>query len=564
MYTPNCLIGDADDLRYRQILEHEERRAVILAKIGPSAIGPPPEEEGLAASSELTAKININDDPPADLNSEESRRKQGPATTSSDQPRSRKYQDPRSKLLPYSESAEKGLLCSMWLDPRVKKECLQRCSAPMFHLPAHVALFNSFAEIESATGKMEFPLVLEHLSRNDRLDEFGLDQDEQKATLNEIFCYVPCSDNWGHYFEWLLAEYQRREIRKFCWDLEQKTADSQIDVKQLLPELDAFHTKLANEVTSPQQPLDLYRSVMRNLDDFASLTIPPRAPLLGDWMKEGDIGFVHGWRGDGKTWFVDLLMAALALGEPLGTWQVPSTVSVLYLDGEMAYDDAKGRLLGLIGSGNTNFRIIHHEDLFQYDCCTMNLANPVTQEVLTELCLESAIRVLVLDNLSCLAEGVLENDAIEWEKLQPWFLTLRRHRISVILLLHDGLSGRPRGNTKREDPINWSIKIKRIDLEPGELGAKFETSFDKHRNTQKPEPTRRWHVVTQAEGRVTYGCEELSLEAKVLEQIQAGKTSASVIAKTLGVHSSTVSRAADKLEVKGKIETRAKGYFPLQ
>jgi len=44
------------------------------------------------------------------------------------------------------------------------------------------------------------------------------------------------------------------------------------------------------------------------------------------------------------------------------------------------------------------------------------------------LCVEKAIKVLIIDNLSCLVSGVKENDADAWEILLAWLLDLRRRR----------------------------------------------------------------------------------------------------------------------------------------
>jgi putative DNA primase/helicase len=72
--------------------------------------------------------------------------------------------------------------------------------------------------------------------------------------------------------------------------------------------------------------------------------------------------------------------------------------------------------------------------------------------MITEICRDKGIKVLVLDNLGCLFCGVGENDADQWEKILPWLLELRRHGISVIIVHHSGHDPtRMRGTVKRED-----------------------------------------------------------------------------------------------------------------
>jgi hypothetical protein len=137
----------------------------------------------------------------------------------------------------------------------------------------------------------------------------------------------------------------------------------------------------------------------------------------------------------------------------------------------------------------------------------MNLADPVNQKVITELCVEKGIKVLILDNLSCLVSGVKENDADASEELSHWLLDLRRRRVAIVIVHHAGVSGkRMRGTTKREDPAAWMIRLEPTEaIDPAEPGAKFEMSFQKIRTTPKLEWIRLWHFKTEANGQVSTG-----------------------------------------------------------
>jgi hypothetical protein len=50
------------------------------------------------------------------------------------------------------------------------------------------------------------------------------------------------------------------------------------------------------------------------------MEIKPREPMIGDWLKEGDLGFIFAVRGVGKTWFGMDLARALADGKNFGPW----------------------------------------------------------------------------------------------------------------------------------------------------------------------------------------------------------------------------------------------------
>jgi len=110
------------------------------------------------------------------------------------------------------------------------------------------------------------------------------------------------------------------------------------------------------------------------------------------------------------------------------------TWPVLYVDGEMPFDVMRQRITALRGSIPENFHFLSHEILFRREEATLNLTNFGAQKALIDFCLSKGIRVLILDNLSCLFSGLKENDADAWEPAKLWLLTLRRHRIAVIVV----------------------------------------------------------------------------------------------------------------------------------
>src|SRR5690349_6525993 len=122
---------------------------------------------------------------------------------------------------------------------------------------------------------------------------------------------------------------------------------------------------------------------------------------------------------------------------------------------------ARERLKGLAAQNKRLF-VLPHEILFERAGLVMNLADSQTQRVLTALCVEKTVKVLLLDNLSCLFSGMKENDADEWEKVLSWLLDLRRRRIAVLIVHHAGRSGFMRGTTKREDSLDWIIKVEKL------------------------------------------------------------------------------------------------------
>ena len=60
--------------------------------------------------------------------------------------------------------------------------------------------------------------------------------------------------------------------------------------------------------------------------ELKGLTITPRKKILDEWFREGDLGYVFGFRGVAKTWFSLGLSTALSTGGKIGQWQAHEPV----------------------------------------------------------------------------------------------------------------------------------------------------------------------------------------------------------------------------------------------
>ena len=318
----------------------------------------------------------------------------------------------------------------------------------------------------------------------------------------------------------------------------------------------------ADEASLFEELLSKYEAAVKTVAELEELDIPERKFLIEKWMREGDTGFVFGERGSGKTWFIDALATSASMGRALFDWTVPEPIDVLLIDGEMPPDAVRDRLKGL-SPGNKRLHLLHHQVLFDQTGLAMNLTDERVQQVVTALCEKRRVKLLILDNLSCLFAGLPENEADPWERVLIWLLDLRRRRIAVLIVHHASRSGTMRGTSKREDSAFWIIRVDEVkDRDCDEPGAHFETTFTKQRNSERREWTRDWTFRTEADGQITIGCEEISFAAKVLQLIQAGLTSATEIAEELGAAKSTVCKSVKGLINQKLVELRGRQYRP--
>ena len=309
------------------------------------------------------------------------------------------------------------------------------------------------------------------------------------------------------------------------------------------------------------QLFERMRKAVLSSVDLSRLEVPVRQSVLGTWCKEGDLGFIFGERGCGKTWLVGSIAAYTARGISLFDWSIDHPWNVLWIDGEMPLADFKDRLLGLLDAPKDNLAILHHEHFFDLGLGSLNLADPTTQKALLMLCLARDVHLLIIDNLSCLFSGMLENDSDEWEKVLPWLLELRRMGVTVIIVHHASRSGTMRGTSKREDSASWIIKVEKVlGADEEEDGARFSTTFTKQRSGDSIELSREWYFKTNGDGEVEIAAIERTFDEKVYELIKNGLSTATDISMELGCAKSTVSKAAKRMLDRKLIQKSGRGY----
>ena len=297
--------------------------------------------------------------------------------------------------------------------------------------------------------------------------------------------------------------------------------------------------------------------------ELANLTVPAREKILGEWFKQGDLGFIFGPRGLGKTWLAMHLARQCAEGGSVADWPVHKPRRVLYVDGEMALDSIRERDAALTTGPADGMFYLQHEALFHLAGQVLNLTKPLVQAALLEKCQQDKIEILILDNLSCLFTGIKENDADAWEQVLPWLLDLRRNRIAVVFIAHSGRNGFMRGTSRREDAAFWIIKLAEAK-DDGEIqnGARFVARFDKNRNAMEADcPPLEWHFnKPQDETRARVSWKKMSTAQIFRQWIEDGVTSAQDIAEEMGISKGQVSKLAKRGIMAGWLKKNGREY----
>jgi hypothetical protein len=237
------------------------------------------------------------------------------------------------------------------------------------------------------------------------------------------------------------------------------------------------------EPKEPQPERKSLRLAVLEAEDFLKKEMPEKKVYLDPWLTALAIILVTGQRGIGKSWFLLALLFAIAKRKGFGPWNALNTDPALYLDGEMAGQDAQERLLTLDSTGERESPLYIYSDAYaaSQGFPRANLLNPEWRKQMKDLLLELGVKVWAVDNIASLTPGIDENSKQEWDPINQWLLELRFNEITTILAHHTNRAGGQRGTSGREDNIDISILLKHPEGYTAEDGASFITSFTKAR-----------------------------------------------------------------------------------
>jgi|CXWL01.1.fsa_nt_gi putative DNA primase/helicase len=229
--------------------------------------------------------------------------------------------------------------------------------------------------------------------------------------------------------------------------------------------------------------VDLSKALV-SYTDLLALDLPERPRYL-PWLLERSTVMVYGPRGIGKTFFQLALSVALTTGTALWKWACPTPVGVLYVDGEMQLDELRQRCTALMDTPPKAPLVFLTSRLVYERCGGKDLiltSEVMRQEVVKILDAHPEIRVVILDNISCLFSGLNEDSKQDWEPINAWLSRLRHRGITPVLVHHAGKGGQQRGTSGREDSLDTSIELARPTGGDAREGCHFELNFTKNRS----------------------------------------------------------------------------------
>src|SRR5215472_6494870 len=135
---------------------------------------------------------------------------------------------PRS--LPFSEDAEKGVICSLLLAPReIADICILRLRPGAFYIPAHQIIYDLVIEFRDKSKPIDFVSLRQSLKDRNQLEETG-----GVEYLNELYTFVPTAANANYYVEIVREKFILRQLILACNRLASQCYENQEELDGLL------------------------------------------------------------------------------------------------------------------------------------------------------------------------------------------------------------------------------------------------------------------------------------------------------------------------------------------
>ncbi len=219
-------------------------------------------------------------------------------------------------------------------------------------------------------------------------------------------------------------------------------------------------------------------------EKFMALAFPKPQLILEPWLPAPGLLMIHAARGQGKTWFALSVAKAVAAKADLLGWTCQRYARVLYVDGELPGAKLQERLDRFERSPPGLFHVLCRDTFLLRRQPMPDLGTKEGREVLNDMIDGCQPDLIIFDSLSTLVRTGVENEAESWAPIQDWMLAHRWKGRTIIMIHHEGRSGKPRGTSKREDVMDTMIGLKMVEREGDELDGEsvFELQFTKHRD----------------------------------------------------------------------------------
>lgn len=326
------------------------------------------------------------------------------------------------------------------------------------------------------------------------------------------------------------------------------------DIEKAQPNFDfTFGGKVnSDQKVIPIRPIPNVDKIPPIFDDLVTACeIKPIEYIFYPCLPVQGIGFIYAATGVGKTRFTLNLAYAIAAGGTFLKYKCPKPRKVLYVDGEMAFNELHQRYIEIVKHQgkldfSENFAFLTPDKILPYKIPKIDTEEG--QQMYLQLIEKYGFEVLVFDSLSRMSTFD-ENKSNEWRVIEDFLLHLKSIGKSVIVVHHSGKDKQGyRGTSIMMDCANFGISLQAVvqdtleeDRDWSEQRIKVE--YQKTRGFSG-ENACSYEISLKNEVWTYHSIEQTDIE-KVIERLDIQMTQGA-IAKELGFSQPKVSRLIKK------------------
>lgn len=380
------------------------------------------------------------------------------------------------KPLPHNAEAERSILGAILIDNSTLKTIAEELKPEDFFHDHHRRIYSAMVALFNSEQPIDLVTLTEELHKASLLDSVG-----GPGYIAQLMDGVPHVTNVAHYARMVKDKAALREM------IHATHAIQQLALNDVEPPEDILkYAALAmSQVSKIRERTGL---VAVDVRDFLVMDLPPLEYAMEPLLTVKGRGMVYAPRGAGKTFITMQIAHSIAMGTPCFVWDIPKRRPVVYVDGEMhsAMLQERQREILKINGGDppeTGFLKLITRDL-QKDVRPKINTNAGRAHLEAHL---SSGDVLILDNLSALSPSSDEKETEDWALIEDWLSDLSWRGITTIFVNHSGKSGDQRGTSKREDLLDFVLKLRVPSDHTMDEGLRAELHLTKLRG-KSPKP----------------------------------------------------------------------------
>ena len=454
-----------------------------------------------------------------------------------------KHSDP-GKPLPNNPDAERALIGAILLDPSAPnatlKAALEEMNGGDLFVAEHRVIFSRLLALSESERPVDLLVLTDELTAAGEIDRAG-----GAGYIASLIDGVPNISNAIEYARIVRDKSLRRQLIYKMNYVQERAYLGDQSSESLLADLDTFTSRASNVNKSALVAIDN--------SEFLGMTLDPLEYVIEPLLTAKGRGMVWAPRGAGKTFVTMQLAYAIATGENCFVWHVPTKRRVLYVDGEMHASMLQERMHELV---KINGLRMPEKDFFRL--ITRDLQKGMRPKINSPAGRERIDAhlakgdVLILDNLSALSPSSDEQETEDWAIIEDWLSELSSRGITTIFVNHAGKSGDQRGTSKREDLLDFVLKLRVPSDHRMKEGLRVEMHLTKIRGrSTKASWSEPFEVRlgTDMDGRPTWLTRQLSdlLKARARKMLEDGMRPQDVSAET-GLSRWSVTRLKKKMK----------------